>query len=134
MSGSVLVSTFVGLLINQAKVRHGAAIENATPNSIEKPCNLMFISHYYALVGRAVTPKAHVKMLCEFSGFSYERRHVDSNTPNSNTVKLVRVWCPLSSVTKILAVGGNKRCKRTVKIKNRPNLKVLVYVSYTDSV
>ena len=48
MSGSVLVSTFVGLLINQAKVRER---EIPQPNTTQKSGNLMFTQYYLFLMG-----------------------------------------------------------------------------------
>lgn len=48
MSGSVLVSTFVGLLINQAKVRGRGAF---TPKSIQKADCLMFVCRVVLLAG-----------------------------------------------------------------------------------
>lgn len=81
MSGSVLVSTFVGLLINQAKVRGSARYgwfrylrfnENVTPHSIQKLGYLVFIPHlllYY--MQSCTTHEAELNMLCQLSVINY---------------------------------------------------------------
>lgn len=70
MSGSVLVSTFVGLLINQAKVMSLLA-----PNSIEKSGNLMFIRCYCLVIGTAVKLTRHFRCLVNCVVLLYEMRH-----------------------------------------------------------
>lgn len=122
MSGSMLVSTFVGLLINQAKVRararcvplyqlggerhSGVHSENMQFNHYYH-CELLllFISYWQSFT----THQPLIKMLYEYSGIKGDIIHLAVGYQTAATQWWIG-WClVLYHLNSLLTVGGNKQ-------------------------